>query len=215
MKILDITLPCHNMEGIHAFYTLQLGLECLHKEEEICTFALGYSRLVFKKAKAAISCHHFCIHVHAKAFAAVLEKFSHLDFLKNEEGEQHFSFPNWQAKSVYFYDPEGNIVEFITRESLPLAYDFPFIGIAEIGITGIDAMLLLKRLQDFTNLPLYFRQPKQTEEVAIMGDDEGLFICVRQSRKWYPTNFPAGFTQMECTIEHKGIKNYLRFYPEV
>jgi catechol-2,3-dioxygenase len=53
-------------------------------------------------------------------------------------------FPDpWYAKSLFFFDPNGNIVEFITRdkveETVEAAFDgTSFLSVSEIGLPVYD-----------------------------------------------------------------------------
>src|SRR5205085_700566 len=93
-------------------------------------------------------------------------------------------FVNWHAKSVYFCDPAGNILELIARLDLNNEVDDPFsslqfLSISEVGMVFGDDKLNKKTeaLMQQYDLPYFDKQPPLPQFKAL-GDDEGLFIIV-------------------------------------
>jgi hypothetical protein len=122
-------------------------------------------------------------------------------------------FVNWNARSLYFYDPAGNIVELIGRADLNDITDEPFSSnhfrnISEIGLVipklyfeeEINQIMRHHQLQ-------YFTKQKPAKQFCAIGDDQGLFICVPEGRDWYPTlNNPSAIFPMELKFESDGNK---------
>ena len=114
-------------------------------------------------------------------------------------------FVNWHAKSVYFFDPAGNIVELISRFDLqnPSEGSFgagQFLSISEIGLV-LEGQLdeETSQLMEKYSLPFFNKQPPLPQFKAI-GDDEGLFIIVPRYRNWYPTTKPSDIFPMEINF---------------
>ncbi|HVZ57305.1 MAG TPA: hypothetical protein VG870_11645 [Chitinophagaceae bacterium] len=102
-------------------------------------------------------------------------------------------FTGWAARSVYFSDPAGNIVELIGRQGLDDATEEPFTSmlirnISEAGLVFPPDLYetAVCSLQADYELPVFARQVPLPGFRAL-GDDQGLFICVTENRPWFPT----------------------------
>ncbi len=97
-----------------------------------------------------------------------------------------FEFKDWQARAVYFFDPDGNILEFIGRERLR-GEDHPgkIWSISEFGLQ-VDSVVEARRRFGLTAFG------EATSDFAAVGDDHGLLILVSLEREWFPhTGVPA------------------------
>ncbi|MES2646441.1 MAG: hypothetical protein V4717_06165 [Bacteroidota bacterium] len=102
-------------------------------------------------------------------------------------------FVNWNAKSVYFIDPAGNVVELIARFDLQDDEQATFSplqirNVSEIGLVlGVDNFeeQITAFMHGFS-LRYFDKQPPLPSFRAI-GNNHGLFIAVPENRVWYPT----------------------------
>ncbi len=97
-------------------------------------------------------------------------------------------FEAWNAESVYFADPAGNILEFIAHHPLRNGRPGPFspedlLSVSEIGLVVPDTKDALDRLAEIDLAP--FKPPY--DSFAAVGDAYGLFIVVTPGRVWLPT----------------------------
>jgi len=104
-------------------------------------------------------------------------------------------FVHWNAKSIYFFDSAGNIVELIARFDLENAVEEKFnssqiLSVSEIGIVSDDVAAYRKKLFVEYNVNS-FTKTENDDTFSAMGDDNGLFIAVITGRNWYPTNIPS------------------------
>jgi hypothetical protein len=105
------------------------------------------------------------------------------------------NFESWNAKAIYFYDNNENILEFIARYDLDNATDILFDissiqSISEIGIVADSPLILANKLVEENNL-FFFAKSLKSEQFVTLGDDNGLFIIVETKRNWYPTEQQA------------------------
>jgi len=120
-------------------------------------------------------------------------------------------FVNWQARSVYFIDPDGNIVELIGRKEPQDETKLPFSSgqircISEIGVVFPEDQFDPRVKMMMTDHRLsYFEKQKPMEYFRAIGDDYGLLICVPEGRSWYPChNKSAGLFPIKILAETKG-----------
>jgi catechol 2,3-dioxygenase-like lactoylglutathione lyase family enzyme len=126
--------------------------------------------------------HHFAFHV------ADLEPWKG----RLDVGEEH-DFSSWGgARSVYFRDPEQNVVELVAR---PQAR--PELTLAEVGLPVEDVPAAVAALQDQLELLSY---DDWDERFTPLGDDDGLLIVVRVGRGWFPVGVPSGSAPIEVRI---------------
>lgn len=196
MKILDLELYCNNLETIQRFYVRRLGLPMLSHSSAHLTVLVGHTRLTFRKIETVVAPYHMAINV-PRGSLDVLMYYYDLDFLATQSPQQTIAyFPNWRAKACYFYDPAGNLLEFIARTDLNL--DDPnltlgdmFQGISEVGLATEDVPYTAEQLQRRFNVTQFSRTTSQPDFNAL-GDDNGLFILAKVGRPWLFTNTPAG-----------------------
>jgi hypothetical protein len=122
-------------------------------------------------------------------------------------------FVNWHAKSVYFYDPAGNIVELIARFDLDNNIDenfssLQFLSVNEVGLVFSNEKFEkeIMHLENLYSLSNFDKQPPLPKFRA-MGDDEGLFVIVPEHRNWYPTDKPSSIFPMVVEFDNCG-KSY-------
>jgi catechol-2,3-dioxygenase len=110
-------------------------------------------------------------------------------------GKTLVHFPNWNAHSVYFWDPAGNLLEFIARHSLRNASENSFemprdlLCVSEVGVVTQDVAQVDAQLTERLGIERYAppADGKLPNDFRAMGDVNGLFIVVRRNRRWFMT----------------------------
>lgn len=195
MNIIELELLSDDLTATEKFYKKVLGLNASFVEKEALFFQVGYTKLIFRKSEDMKPRYHFAIDLpNNRFFDAHHHVKQHTDIIK-VEGDDIANFVNWDAKSFYFYDNNGNIVEYITRYPLRPYDEEPFSGksyvsVSEIGFVTNSVVELTDTLVREEGIPLFKRQPR-TDTFSVCGDDEGLFIIALKGRDWYPTNIKA------------------------
>jgi catechol-2,3-dioxygenase len=122
-------------------------------------------------------------------------------------------FVNWHAKSVYFYDPAGNIVELIARFDLDNSINETFSASQLLALNEVGLVFNNKNfekevvsLENSYSLSYFDKQPPLPKFRA-MGDDHGLFVIVPEHRNWYPTDKPSEIFPMTVEFANGG-KSY-------
>lgn len=209
MKIQLLKVQTANFEEQLAFYQNVLGQEISNKTNTTFSIKIGYSILEFHRCDTSAP-YHIAFHIGADQERQALEWLKkRVPILKNE-GKEMVDFPAWNAKSIYFYDVDKNIIEFISRKNLfPTTSSFSeksLLGIAEIGLPTNGLAENVRFLEQYLKLEIYYGTP---EVFCAIGDDQGLLIAVDQEKKtWFPTNdkalpadFDLKFTRQGKTFE--------------
>jgi len=215
MIIKKLKLQTAYLKTLQEFYSSILELPVQSPGEEKINIKIGDSDLVFTETTTAEPFYHFAINIPSNKIEEARDwlnnkvKLLWMEDYKNEIAD----FVNWHAKSVYFYDPAGNIVELIARFDLDnkASETFSsrqFLSINEVGLVfpneNFDKEII--SLEDSYSLSYFDKQPPLPKFRA-MGDDEGLFVIVPEHRNWYPTDKPSGIFPMVVEFDN-GQKNY-------
>ncbi len=206
MKINCLRIYTENIEEQLKFYTNVLRLPVSKKTKNSFQLQIGYSILEFQRGQN-LNPYHIAFHIAAEQEEEALKWLMKRVEILEDQGKPIVDFPAWNAKSIYFYDRDRNIIEFISRKHLhPKTESFSennLIGIAEIGLATKDVAENYRFLNQYFKLGIYFGTP---EIFCAIGDENGLLIVVDEKRKtWFPTNDKALPTDFDLKFEHLGI----------
>ncbi|HEV8284604.1 MAG TPA: hypothetical protein VGQ09_09845 [Chitinophagaceae bacterium] len=214
MFIKKIRLQTAYIKTLEEFYSsvLNLSVEAVNEDEII--IEIGGSDLIFTETKEAEPFYHVAINIPANKIEEAKDWLSNkVKLLWIEDYKSEIAdFVNWHAKSVYFYDPAGNILELIARfdlknESNGLFSSKQFLSISEVGLVFNQDNFELRTMELLSNYALsYFPKQSPLPQFRAIGDDEGLFIVVPENRNWYPTDKPSGIFPMSIEFQNNDKK---------
>lgn len=213
MKILEIQILTDDIKATEKFYTETLGFHSICKDLNSISFSAGYSVLTFKQSHKLNPTYHFAFNIPnnklEESINWITEK---LDIIKVSGNSIIANFADWNAKAIYFYDNNRNILEFITRYDLNNSTDKTFDGssiqsISEIAIVTDNVAELTDQLIENYKISLFPKQ-KRRENFTALGNDNGLLIISQTNRNWYPTDQPAKkyFTKIKMQIDNKAFE---------
>ncbi len=189
MKIKELTLFTQNLKAQINFYSKVLEFELINCDELSCSFKTGNSILKFVVQENSKP-YHFAFNIPSnkenEALAWLKKKVQLLPFEENEL----VNFESWNAKALYFYDPDKNIVEFIARKNLSINSNSVFssksvLNISEIGLGSANIKETVGILNSIKPIKKY---SGDFERFCALGDEEGLFILANPMlKKWFPT----------------------------
>ncbi|MBZ0282823.1 MAG: VOC family protein [Anaerolineae bacterium] len=203
MRIVELRLHTADLNAQRAFYAETLGLPLLDSSSEMLTFQAGNTRLIFERDSQA-GPYHFGFDIPENQFEDAIRWLEKRTSLAFKDGEVRFHFPNWNADAVYFYDPAGNILEFIARHNQPNATDRPFdensiLSVSEIGLATDDVKGTVEAINSALGIGVY--DGAGSQNFTAVGDELGLFITVKRGRIWSPeTGIVADFQPVQVTI---------------
>lgn len=212
MKIIELELLTADIQETAAFYSKKMGLSFLSANKSSVSFAAGSTKLTFKYSKNPQAVYHFAFDIpHNKLFEAFDWMEKEVEILDIIPPEKIADFYNWDAKSFYFYDNNGNIVEFIARYCLDNASYKVFDGssivsVSEIGFVAKDVSAFSEELLEKYTLSVFSKQPK-LDKFIVLGTDTGLFILSAENRNWFPTDTKCQSFWTKVVFEHNGIIN--------
>ncbi len=211
MLIKELRLQSGNILSLFSFYKEVLEMSVSRSGSEI-TITAGETKLIFEKAAENENpFYHFAFNIPSNKFEEAYEWTKEkvkLLWLKDYDGFIA-DFVNWHAKSFYFKDPAGNILEMISRFDLnnPVEKTFSTAQIKNISEIGIvfpydtfdeDVKKMIKEY----SLDYFDKQPP-LEHFRAIGNDEGLFIAVPENRVWFATEDNAKICRTEVAFIDK------------
>jgi catechol 2,3-dioxygenase-like lactoylglutathione lyase family enzyme len=206
MNILEIELLSDDINKTEKFYNDVLGLSTITKNEVSISFAAGTTKLTFWLSINSKPVYHFAFDIPNDT---LLEAFDYIEknaaILEVIPPDKIADFYNWNAKSFYFYDNNGNVLEFITRYNLKNSTGEPFdgssiISVSEIGVVAKSVSQLCDELVENYEIPVFSMQPK-LEKFIVLGTETGLLILAEEGKDWYPTKIKAKSYWSKVTFE--------------
>ncbi|WP_091019123.1 VOC family protein [Paenibacillus amylolyticus] len=205
MKIREVGLLTHQVEAIKEFYGTLLEMDLVEDNATCVSFRAGNSVLSFKKAPEQEKPYYhvaFTIPTNKLADAKRWAQDRNISLL-SKDGQDEFYFPYWDATAFYFYDPSGNLMEFIAHHSLDNAVDEAFeakhlLCISEIGLPVDDVPETTNILNGHYQLEPFAGDGKQFSPT---GDAEGMFIVIDKQMPWFPAGRMPGVFATEVKVE--------------
>lgn len=182
-------------EVMKKFYMDKLGFNLLSEQKDELIFKAGMSSIVFKQAPSEMNnpWYHFAFNIPEnkllKAREWLLERSPIIPTPKRARDpdfpDDVRHFPHWNAHSLFFWDPAGNLLEFIARHDLKNGSSGNFsevdiINVSEIAFVVDDQVKNAQMLNEELGLPEY---PIGSNFWWAMGDEHGLLLCIPK-RVW-------------------------------
>jgi len=192
MDIIQLELLTNDTKGTESFYRDILNLKVVRKSTGEIEIVAGKTELTFKAVQNLKPVYHFAFNIPNNKLDEAFEWMQNkVEIMDITPGHKIADFVNWNAKSFYFYDNNGNILEFIARydlnnQSEDLFNGSSILNVSEIGVATDDVTTECDNLISKYNLPVFSKQPRLSNFTAI-GDSNGLLILSVASRHWYPT----------------------------
>lgn len=179
-----------------------LELNILETSEDFFTVEIGTSKLIFKESDKPCF-YHFAINIPGNQFSIIKHRIAERIPLNRDRGLDEIYFSSFDADSMYFEDPAGNVVELIGRRKRDLfgdpSFAEAFLNISEVGVVTPHLEEVSDELQDI-GLPLR-GAVLDADSVNFLGKDEAFFVLVRPGRKWYFSDSISEVFPLTATLE--------------
>lgn len=193
MNFKRLTLYSARIDAQCEFYTQVLGFSLLEKDETHFTVRVGKTILEFVY-KETVDIYHFAFNIPSNQEKEALNWLKERTNVLPYDGDELIDFPNWNAKAMYFYDADGNILELIARKNLQEDYQTPFsvdsvLEVSEIGLPADNLKAIYNSIGEQFPIPIY---SGSLDQFCAMGDERGMLIVVDKNRKkWLPNDEEA------------------------
>lgn len=203
MIFTKLNLFAPELEPLKNFYCNYFDAELISESESSITIKIGFTEITFSHPKTNnIHHYHYCFHLPCNKLNDSIDwckdKF---DLLKIEGDRITQHFESWNADSIYFLDPAGNIAEFIVRHGLENFSDEPFssrhiLGINEVGMPTEDIPKAHEQLKAIGST----MWRGDLERFATIGDLNGIILLPNPAIKdtWFPTQMKIIPSDLRC-----------------
>ena len=183
------------LSEMKTFYHEKMEFPIVNEQKNEITFEVGNSTLTFVKIAVTENnpWYHFAFNIPENKLLKAREwqlKRTSLILTPRRSRDPDFpddvrNFSHWNAHSLFFYDPAGNLLEHIARHDLNNAKPGSFtkddiLNISEIAFVVDDQQAMAKKFYDEFSLNVY---PKNTSFWWAMGDENGLLLAIPK-RLW-------------------------------
>jgi hypothetical protein len=177
-----------------SFYQQSLGLPVLEDRPDRLTVAAGATPIAFVPARpdGGRPFYHFAFNIPENKVRAArawqLERSPLLPIparLRDPEyPDDVVNYSHWNAHSLFFFDPAGNVVEYIARHDLGNAADGPFTSsdilyASEIGLIVDDVPATAATLCGVVGVEQY---RDGSDQFTALGDERGLLLVMQRGR---------------------------------
>lgn len=208
MHLDHIEILSHDLNATRRFYEEALGLPIVFHDTQSLRIKIGTSLLAFKEAaEQSNPVYHLAFNIPKNKLSEAIEwSENRIELIQQEEAVLIANFESWNANAVYFYDNNGNLLEFIARKDLDNSQTEAFgsdqlLNISEIGIVSDNPSLLGEKFTAEYGLSL-FEKNQNSEVFTAIGNDNGLLIIVKTNRNWYPTAVAAKSNWTRIGLTH-------------
>jgi hypothetical protein len=183
------------LSAMKVFYGKTLDLRLLDERPDRFTVEAGETRLTFvssQNTSVRAPFYHFAFNIPENKIVKALEwQQARTPMIPIPERNRAAGFPpdvvdyrHWNAHSVFFLDPAGNVVEYIARHDLKNADTGPFgwsdlLYVSEIGLVVDEVTPAAEAIKGMTALGQY-RGGDDT--FTAMGDEYGLLLVMKRGR---------------------------------
>lgn len=215
MRIHEVEIYVSNYAETVSFYKNILMFDCLTETADTSNFRVGNSIFTLHKEEKHAYYYHFAFNIPPNLFYSAKKWVQEKIALSTEGGEDEADFSESKAKSFYFEDPAGNIVEYIARyETTPKAVEQEFNPqhVLEISEIGLPTTNVAKCVEELQSLGIHRRSssPIKNNMLTFLGEyKDGVYIIVAPiGRRWIFSNKLAIATPIIIHTNHGIVKNF-------
>ncbi|MGO3182880.1 MAG: VOC family protein [Aequorivita sp.] len=216
MKIIELTLYSTQIDAQKKFYGEKLGLEIIHSNEKGVSIKIGKTILRFIQ-KSVSKPYHFAFNIPSNKVTESLKWLKERVEIQKDGDADIVDFPAWNAESIYFYDADKNILEFIARKNLDNDNYEPFTSddLLEISEIGLATTEFQEKFDFLISAVGVTKFGGGREVFSALGSETGLFILIDINKKdWFPTNDEAFSAEFIAKIELDGKLKTVEFKNE-
>jgi hypothetical protein len=185
-----------SLEELKKFYISLIGLSLLSEQSNSFTIKAGETTIRFIKVNnlETTPFYHFAFNIPENKILKAREwqlKRTALSATPPQLIDENYPndirhFQHWNAHSVFFWDPAGNLVEYIARHDLKNAREGEFatkdlLCASEIAFIVNDTESVADEIKSSFKLEQY---RGGDENFRAIGDENGLLLVIKKGRIW-------------------------------
>ena len=192
LDIILVKLQTNQLNAMKFFYENILGFKVLEEAHNKFTIQTGLTVVTFSDERVTKNpFYHFAFDIPSNQFNSAKEWIKQKVQLSTENDEDEVYFDSIKARSLYFEDPAGNIVEFISRledspkSNLPFTIDH-VIKMSEMSLVVEDKITVANELNKMA-LSERDQQQISTNSLSFIGTRKHpvYLLLVDAKRRWF------------------------------
>ena len=194
----------NKLKLLKRFYGNVMGFEITNTSTEEFSVKVGESIISFRQSERS-AFYHFAINVPGNQFSIIKYWMQERLTLNREKAVDQIYFPNFDADSIYFEDPAGNLIELIGRRNRDVFGNVTvnsFLNVSEVGMVTSHMVDVGDQLQD-AGIPLWQGTEINPESLNFLGKGDTFIVLVPPERRWYFSEKEAEIHPLEITL-HQG-----------
>jgi len=193
MKITKVKLYAYDVHKMKEFYCNHLGFALITNTDHFVDIAVGESIITFEKIPSYVKKqYHFALNIPCNLFQQGKIWVKDRAELLFSEGQDEVYYDRLKAHSCYFYDPEGNIIELISRQEVNQKQDADsfspehVLNIGEMNLTSDAIDSVANSLKEYGITPMNNNEIR-SNALTFMGNyEDGANLLLGPSERiWY------------------------------
>lgn len=191
--IRELRLKTHLLKEMRSFYKDKIGFPISADTVTSVTFQAGKSLLTFEQVTdASKPWYHFAFNIPQNLLLEARKwQLERTLLMPIPERLRDPRFPDdvvnyshWNAHALFFFDPAGNVVEYIARHDLRNDASGPFsvrqiLYASEIGLIVDDVPAAASKVKEVAGVEIY---KGGSDVFTAMGDEHGLLLVMKRDR---------------------------------
>lgn len=197
----SVLFHTNKLKLLKRFYRNVMGFEIIQSSTEEFSVKVGESTIIFRQSDQP-AFYHFAINVPGNQFSMIKHWMQERLTLNREKAVDQVYFSNFDADSVYFEDPAGNIIELIGRRNKDVFGNVTinsFLNVSEVGIVTPHIIDVGDQLQD-AGIPLWQGTEVDPKSLNFLGKGDTFIVLVPPKRRWYFSKSDAETHPLEITL---------------
>lgn len=173
------------LKALQRFYANVLELDTTDHTKDAFTVKVGTTDVTFRESEEKAR-YHFAINIPGNQFVIIKYWIQDRLTLNKKDGLNEIYYSSFDADSMYFEDPAGNLIELIGRRKKDLFGSLTkeaFFDISEVALITPNVGQIGEDLQDF-GIPLRHGSEINPQGVNLLGMGDSYIILAPPKWKW-------------------------------
>ncbi|HLQ70878.1 MAG TPA: hypothetical protein VK142_03705 [Bacillota bacterium] len=196
-----VVFQTNKLKSLQRFYANVLELDVLDRTEQHFTVKIGTTDVTFQQTEKNAQ-YHFAINIPGNQFVIMKYWIQDRLTLNKNGGLNEIYYSSFDADSMYFEDPAGNLIELIGRRHKDLFGSLTkeaFFNVSEVALISKNVSEIGEALQDF-GIPLRHGSEVNPKGVNFLGQGDTFIVLAPSKWKWYFSNNKARTYPVEITL---------------
>lgn len=204
MNIESIRYETDRLSEMYDFYANILEFPVVQSDDDSFTVGIGSTEVTFERVPTESHFYHYAIRIPKGQLQNAKEWLEQrTTVLSNDSGLEVVEFTALNSRSIYFFDPCDNLLEFVVRDEIADHEDGAFSPekIRAVNEVGFPVRNVPEAVDEITaELPIEPLVPSDGP-IAPVGSVRGMFIVIQIGERWLMGETPVSPHPFEVQID--------------